>query len=106
MGVAGIQHYGDVDLIRHCYVRTDVQRHGVVNVLLRHLFTLARAPEVLVGTWDDASWAIRFYKQHGFEQVSREETDRPLEIYWDIPRRQIETSIVLRHRKSVALDAL
>jgi GNAT superfamily N-acetyltransferase len=106
MGVAGIQHYDNVDLIRHCYVRTDLQRHGVGSILLRHLFTLARAPEVLVGTWEDATWAIRFYKRHGFEQVSREETDRLLERYWDIPQRQIETSIVLRYRKSVALDAL
>jgi GNAT superfamily N-acetyltransferase len=98
MGVAGIQHFSDVDLIRHCYVRTDFQRHGVGSVLLRHLFSLARAPEVLVGTWEDATWAIRFYKRHGFEQVSREETDRLLERYWEIPRRQIETSIVLRHK--------
>jgi GNAT superfamily N-acetyltransferase len=98
MGVAGIQHFSGVDLIRHCYVRTDFQRHGVGSVLLRHLFSLARAPEVLVGTWEDATWAIRFYKRHGFEQVSREETDRLLERYWEIPRRQIETSIVLRHK--------
>lgn len=66
MGVAGIQHYGDVDLIRHCYVRTNVQRHGIGSVLLRHLFTLACALEVLVGTWEDATRAIRFYKQHEF----------------------------------------
>ncbi len=98
VGVAGIQHVGDVDLIRHVYVRTDLQRQGAGSALLRHLLTLVRAPEVLVGTYRDATWAIRFYTQHGFGHVSREETDRLLETYWDLSRRQIERSVVLRLR--------
>ncbi|MGZ4934454.1 MAG: GNAT family N-acetyltransferase [Halobacteriota archaeon] len=106
VGVAGIQHLGDVDLIRHIYVRNDLQRQGVGSALLRHLFALVRAPEVLIGTYKDATWAIRFYKQHGFEQVYREETDRLLERYWHIPRNQIEKSVVLRLREPVTLDAL
>ncbi|MGZ4904702.1 MAG: GNAT family N-acetyltransferase [Halobacteriota archaeon] len=106
VGVAGIQHLGDVDLIRHIYVRTDLQRQGVGSALLLHFFARVRAPEVLVGTYKDATWAIRFYKRHGFEQVYRKETDRLLERFWDIPRKQIEKSVVLRLREPVTLAAL
>ncbi len=101
VGVAGIQHLGDVALIRHVYVRANYQRQGVGGALLQHLFTLARASEVLVGTYKDATWAVRFYTQHGFEHVSREDSSRLLERYWDIPRRQMEQSIVLRLRRSI-----
>ncbi len=96
-GIAGIQHCDDVDLIRHCYVSTDFQRQGVGSTLLRYLIGLTYAPDILVGTWKDATWAIRFYKRHGFELVSREEKDRLLQRYWDIPQRQIEISVVLRY---------
>jgi hypothetical protein len=55
---------------------------------------------VLVGTRAAAAWAIAFYRRHGFEQVSPEEKTRLLRRYWDIPERQIETSVVLRGRGS------
>ncbi len=101
VGVAGIQHLGDVALIRHVYVRANYQRQGVGGALLQHLFTLARASEVLVGTYKDATWPVRFYTQHGFEHVLREDSSRLLERYWDVPRRQMEQSIVLRLRRSI-----
>jgi GNAT superfamily N-acetyltransferase len=97
LGVAGIQYCGDVDLIRHCYVFTD-QGQGIGSALLWCLLNLARASEVLVGTWEDATWAIRFYERHGFVLVSNEEKDRLLQRYWTIPERQIDTSVVLRHK--------
>jgi hypothetical protein len=50
---------------------------------------------MLVGTWADATWAIRFYERHGFELVTPAEKDRLLRTYWSIPERQIETSVVL-----------
>ena len=50
---------------------------------------------MLVGTWAAAEWAIRFYERHGFEYVGRERTGELLRAYWDIPERQIETSVVL-----------
>jgi hypothetical protein len=50
---------------------------------------------MLVGTWAAAEWAIRFYERHGFELVSRERKTELLQRYWDIPERQIETSVVL-----------
>jgi len=49
---------------------------------------------MLVGTWTDAVWAIRFYERHGFQYIGRAETERLLKMYWIIPERQIETSVV------------
>jgi hypothetical protein len=50
---------------------------------------------VLIGTWADAIWAIRFYERHGFHVVGAEEKTRLLKKYWTIPDRQVETSVVL-----------
>ena len=94
IGVIGLQQVGDVSLIRHAYVRTAHQRRGVGTRLLAHLRKRATRP-MLVGTWADAVWAIRFYQKHGFRLVSREEKDRLLRKYWSIPERQVETSVVL-----------
>ena len=99
IGIAGIQHVGDVDLIRHCYVRTAYQGRGIGGALLLRLVRLARTSDILVGTWEAAMWAIRFYERHGFELVPGDKKDSLLQRYWRIPRRQIETSIVLRYNK-------
>jgi GNAT superfamily N-acetyltransferase len=93
-GVMGIQQVRDVDLIRHAYVRPDRQRAGVGGALLDHLCEQAERP-LLVGTWAAAEWAIRFYERHGFELVPPERKADLLRTYWDIPQRQIETSVVL-----------
>lgn len=93
-GVMGIQDVQDVTLIRHAYVRTSSQRRGVGALLLAHLRNLTTNP-VLIGTWADAAWAIRFYQRHGFEQVSPADKDRLLRRYWTVPARQVETSVVL-----------
>jgi GNAT superfamily N-acetyltransferase len=93
-GVMGIQTVGDVDLIRHAYVRPGRQRGGVGGALLRHLRDRASRP-MFVGTWAAAGWAIRFYERHGFELVSPERKTELLRTYWSIPERQIETSVVL-----------
>lgn len=94
IGVMGIQHVGDVDLIRHAYVLPESQGCGVGGVLLEHLRELAER-RMLVGTWAAAEWAIRFYRRHGFEVVSPEEKTVLLRRYWSIPERQVETSVVL-----------
>ncbi|MFZ1021964.1 MAG: GNAT family N-acetyltransferase [Halobacteriota archaeon] len=104
LGVAGIQHLGDVDLIRHCYVRTECQSRGIGGALLQHLLSLAQASLILVGTWENASWAVRFYERHGFALVTREETNALLQEYWNIPRRQVETSVVLKKRLPDSLN--
>jgi len=97
VGVMGIQHVRDVTLIRHAYVRPAKQRRGTGGKLLAFLRKQTERP-VLIGTWADAGWAIRFYEKHGFRLVSREEKDRLLRRYWSIPERQIETSVVLADR--------
>jgi len=99
MAVMGIQRLNDVTLIRHAYVLTVHQRTGIGEKLLKHLMSLARASTVLVGTWEAAHWAVRFYEIQGFTLVPKEEKDRLLRKYWNIPERQIETSVVLKFKE-------
>jgi len=94
LGAMGIQQVQDVTLIRHAYVRTNQQKHGIGALLLAHLRQLTDRP-VLIGTWADASWAIRFYEKHGFQKVSPAEKDHLLRKYWSIPERQMATSVIL-----------
>jgi GNAT superfamily N-acetyltransferase len=94
LGVMGIQAVHDVDLIRHAYVLPGQQRLGVGSALIEHLRRTS-SRRMLVGTWAAASWAIDFYRRHGFTLVSEDEKTRLLNTYWNIPRRQIETSVVL-----------
>jgi len=100
VGVMGIQPVNNVTLIRHGYTLTSHQRKGIGEKLLNHLLTLARNDKILVGTWENAPWAIKFYQKHGFVLLSREETNKLLKKYWNIPERQIETSIVLEYKRS------
>src|SRR5437870_5456050 len=94
LGVMGLQPVRDVDLIRHAYVLPGSQRRGVGGVLLRQLRNMS-SRRMLVGTWAAAEWAVRFYQRHGFELVSPARKTALLKAYWDIPDRQIETSVVL-----------
>ena len=94
LGVMGVQPKADVDLIRHAYVRPGNQRRGIGGALLRHLQGMT-GRRLLVGTWAAADWAIDFYRRHGFELVTPQRKDELLRMYWDIPDRQIETSVVL-----------
>ena len=94
VGVMGLQAVQDVTLIRHAYVRPDRQRQGLGGKLLAYLRGRTDRP-ILIGTWAAASWALRFYEKHGFRRVSPEEKDRLLRKYWQIPERQVETSVVL-----------
>jgi GNAT superfamily N-acetyltransferase len=96
VGVMGIQPVGKVTLIRHAYVLTAHQRRGIGEKLFNHLLSIVRTSDVLVGTWEAARWAIRFYEKHGFKLVPKEEKNRLLREYWDIPERQVETSVVLK----------
>ena len=93
IGVMGFQPFRDVTLLRHAYVLPDYQRKGTGTRLLSHLKCITKTKYLLVGTWADATWAINFYKKHGFEFML--DKDTLLEKYWDIPQRQIETSVVL-----------
>ena len=98
IGVMGIQYIQDVTLIRHSYVRTVRQNQGVGEKLLSELRRQTNRP-ILIGTWADVVWAIRFYEKNGFRLVSPEEKDRLLKKYWSIPERQVETSVVLADQR-------
>ena len=93
-GVMGTQDVQDVTLIRHAYVRTGQRNQGIGGELLAKIMDGATHP-VLIGTWADAVWAVRFYESHGFKVVSGQEKERLLRKYWNVPGRQIETSVVL-----------
>jgi len=93
VGVMGFQPVEDVTLIRHAYVLPNYQRKGIGTGLLNHLKLMTQTKELLVGTWADAVWAIDFYQKHGFRIMPNK--DRLLNMYWNIPQRQIETSVVL-----------
>ena len=95
LGVMGIQDRGEVALVRHAYVLTNLQRKGVGTKLLRHVERLTAKP-VLIGTWADATWAIDFYRRNGFSLVTGKEKDALLRRFWSISARQVETSVVLR----------
>src|SRR5688572_21329368 len=73
LAVMGLQPVRDVTLIRHAYVAPSSQRGGIGGALLRRLVPAARG-RLLVGTWDAATWAIDFYRRHGFDLVDREQT--------------------------------
>ncbi len=98
LGVMGIQDVKDVTLIRHAYVRTSARHGGIGGILLSHLLKLTERP-ILIGTWAAAEWAVRFYQKNGFRLVSPAEKNRLLKIYWSIPERQVETSVVLADEK-------
>ena len=99
IGVMGMQAVKDVTLIRHAYVKTGMRNQGIGGKLLAQLLGQADG-KILVGTWKAADWAVKFYQKHGFQLVNEEEKDRLLKTYWNIPERQIETSVVLVHKGS------
>jgi GNAT superfamily N-acetyltransferase len=98
VGVMGIQRVHEVTLVRHAYVKSSWQKRGIGAKLLAHLCGLTDDP-LLIGTWADAVWAIRFYEKHGFRMVGLAEKDRLLKKYWKISDRQRETSVVLADSK-------
>jgi GNAT superfamily N-acetyltransferase len=93
VGVMGFQPVKDVTLIRHAYVLPAHQRKGIGTILLDQLKQMAMTKQLLVGTWADATWAIDFYQKQDFRLMP--DKDELLMRYWDIPQRQIETSVVL-----------
>ena len=105
LAVMGMQRVKDVTLIRHAYVRGTQQKRGIGGTLLAHLREMTSDP-VLIGTWQAAFWAIRFYEQHGFVQVTPQEKDQLLRTYWNVSERQIETSVVLADWKRLPLTLM
>jgi GNAT superfamily N-acetyltransferase len=98
VGIMGIQDKGDVDLIRHAYVRSEKRKQGIGTKLLHFLESRSVKP-ILIGTWADAIWAINFYQKNGYKLLAEDEKNRLLKTYWSIPERQVETSVVLADKK-------
>ena len=94
IGVMGIQDRSEVNLIRHAYVMTQRRSGGIGSRLLKDLMDSSSKP-ILIGTWKAAVWAIGFYEKHGFKQVLEDDKNRLLKTFWNIPERQVETSVVL-----------
>jgi len=95
IGVIGIQKVKDVILIRHAYTLTSYQGKGTGSALLEHLLKTNQNSRLLVGTWRNAIWAIRFYKKFDFILHTKEQSTLLLKKYWKIPSKQIENSVVL-----------
>ena len=95
IGIIGIQEVKDVVLIRHAYTLSSFQGKGAGSALLEYLLKKNLNSRLLVGTWKDATWAIRFYEKFGFILHAKEEKTLLLKKYWKIPSKQIENSVVL-----------
>ena len=95
IGIIGIQEVKDVVLIRHAYTLSFYQGKGTGSILLEYLLKKNQNSRLLVGTWKNATWAIRFYEKFGFILHTKEETTLLLKKYWKIPIKQIENSVVL-----------
>ncbi len=95
IGVIGIQKIKDVVLIRHAYTLTAYQGKGIGSALLVDLLKKNQNYRLLVGTWKNATWAIRYYEKFDFILHSKKQATRLLKKYWKIPLKQIENSVVL-----------
>jgi len=95
IGVIGVQEVKDVILIRHTYTLSSYQNRGAGSALIEYLLKKNQDYRILVGTWKNATWAIKFYQKFGFILHTQEETTLLLKKYWKIPTKQIENSVVL-----------
>jgi len=95
IGVIGIQEVKDVVLIRHAYTLSSYQNKGTGSALLEYLLRKKQNSRLLVGTWKNATWAIRFYEKFNFIIHSKDQSALLLKKYWKIPSKQINNSVVL-----------
>ena len=95
IGVIGIQKVKDVILIRHAYTLTSYQNKGAGSALLEYLLKKNQNSRLLVGTWNNAAWAIRFYEKFGFIPHGKDQSALLLKKYWKISSKQIKNSVVL-----------
>ena len=95
IGVIGIQEVKDVVLIRHAYTLTSYQCKGTGSALLEYLIKKNQNSRLLVGTWRNATWAIRLYEKFGFVLHPQDQSTLLLKKYWKISSNQIKNSVVL-----------
>ena len=77
------------------YTLTSFQDKGTGSALLEYLLKKNKNSRLLVGTWRNATWAIRFYEKFDFILHAKEESTLLLKKYWKIPLEQIKNSLVL-----------
>ena len=94
-GVIGVQKVKDVILIKNAYTLTTYQGKGAGSALLEYLLKKNQNSRLLVGTWRNATWAIKFYEKFGFILHAKEQSTLLLRKYWKITSKQIENSVVL-----------
>lgn len=82
-------------MIRHAYTLTKYQGKGVGKLLLNFLIQKNSSNSFLVGTWQNATWAIQFYEKFNFILQNKKQTVLLLNKYWDISPNQISNSCVL-----------
>ena len=95
IAVIGIQEVKDVILIRHAYTLTSHQNKGTGSALLEYLLKKNQNSRLLVGTWKNATWAIRFYTKFDFILHEKEQSTLLLKKYWKVSPKQIKNSVVL-----------
>ena len=95
IGVIGIQKVKDVLLIRHAYTLTSYQNKGAGSSMIEYLLKKNQNSRLLIGTWKNAEWAIRFYEKFGFIMHAKEQSNLLLKKYWKISSKQIKNSVVL-----------
>jgi L-threonylcarbamoyladenylate synthase len=96
VAVIGICHVKDATFIRHMYVLANQQRKGYGEKLLRYVMDSTETSTFLAYTWKAALWNVNFYAKHGFKETSKEEKNMLLHTYCNMPKHQIEASIVLK----------
>ena len=95
IGVIGIQDVKDVILIRHAYTLTSYQNKGTGSAMLEYLLKKNQNSRLLVGTWKNAEWAIRFYEKFGYILHAKDQSTLLIKKYWKISSNQIKNSVVL-----------
>jgi len=58
--------------LQQLYVLAEMQRHGLGRRLVENLIGIARKTEVTgiwLSAWEDADWAVNFYRKTGFSAV-------------------------------------
>ena len=82
-------------IYKHQLLRTIDPDKGMGSALLEYLLKKNQNSRLLVGTWRNATWAIRFYEKFGFILHAKEQSTILLKKYWKIPSKQIKNSVVL-----------
>jgi len=73
--------------LHQLYVLPEQQRYGIGGHLLEAVVNHARdkgAEGVWLSAWEDATWAVNFYRKHGFETVGTTEFRLGKTVYTDL----------------------